>query len=75
MSTEETEELHEGWQAEKPYSQRIYHYIVGTFSLCGRLGFYLGEKLPDTKKRNDSDCKTCIRKLDARYRRQERANG
>jgi hypothetical protein len=36
-------ELTEGWQAEKHYSQKVYHYIAGTFSLCGKLGFYTGE--------------------------------
>lgn len=40
MSEEiQAEATSEGWQAEKCTSQRVYHYIVDTFSLCKRLGF------------------------------------
>lgn len=59
--------IREGWQAEKHSSQRIYHFINGTFSLCGKLGFYVGELTPDVpEKRTDEDCKACIKKLDRR---------
>lgn len=60
-----TEKLTEGWQDEKHPSQRVYHYIRGTFSLCGSLGFYRGDLVPDvSEKRGSKDCKACIRKLD-----------
>lgn len=67
MSEQSTTQPTEGWQAEKHHSQRIYHYINGTFSLCGKLGFYTGEVIPDNQeKRTAEDCKACIKKLDAR---------
>ncbi len=57
----------EGWQAEKYYQQRVYHYIVGTFSLCGKLGFYTGElTADDSQKRGPKDCTACIKKLNTR---------
>lgn len=58
--------LTEGWQAEKVHTQRIYHYIVGTFSLCRKLGFYTGELMPDTGKPGREDCKACVRLLEKR---------
>ena len=66
MSIEESK-LTEGWQAEKAYSQRIYHFISGTFSLCGKLGFYTGELTPDDPtNRTKEDCKACTKKLEKR---------
>lgn len=63
-------ERSEGWQVEKAYSQRIYHYILDTFSLCGRLGFYKGELMPDRpEKRGREDCKACIKVLDKRAKK------
>ena len=60
-----SEPLTEGWQDEKHPSQRVYHYIRGQFSLCGSLGFYRGDLMPDApEKRTQYDCKACIRKLD-----------
>jgi hypothetical protein len=56
----------EGWQAEKHTSQRVYHYIVGTFSLCGRLGFYMGELMPHAGKKGAEDCAECFRKAEKR---------
>jgi hypothetical protein len=61
--------MKEGWQAEKHYAQRVYHYVVGTFSLCGKLGFYTGELIPDNPaKRTREDCRACIKKLNTRTR-------
>ena len=58
-------ETREGWQLDKHPLQRVYHYIRGTFSLCGKLGFYLGDLAPDdAAKRSKEDCKACTRKLD-----------
>lgn len=60
----------EGWQTEKHVHQRVYHYIVSTFSLCGSLGFYQGGVEPDDpSKRSSKDCKACIRNLDKRIKR------
>jgi hypothetical protein len=56
----------EGWQAEKPYSQRVYHYIVGTFSLCGRLGFYMGEVTAHAGGKGRADCSECYRRVEKR---------
>lgn len=39
--------IQEGWQVERLWHQRVYHYIVDTFSLCGKLGFYTGELAAD----------------------------
>ena len=70
IEAETTEQKSEGWQAEKQYSQRIYHYIVDTFSLCGRLGFYAGELMPDNpERRGAADCKACVKKLEARKKK------
>lgn len=68
MSEPKREELSEGWQAEKAYSQRVYHYIVGTFSLCGGLGFYTGELMPHKPgaKKGREDCAPCYRKAEKR---------
>lgn len=63
-------ELKEGWQAEKYSSQRVYHYIVDTFSLCGKLGFYSGE-LQAAKmgqEKSGEDCAACYRKLQKRIK-------
>ena len=55
----------EGWQAEKVQSQRVYHYIRDTFSLCGKLGFYRGDVIADNpEQRTKADCRACIKKLD-----------
>jgi hypothetical protein len=59
--------LTEGWQDEKHPQQRVYHYIRDTMSLCGSLGFYRGDLLPDVlEKRTRQDCKACTRKLDGK---------
>lgn len=69
MSEAKAEQLTEGWQAEKHYNQRIYHYVVDTFSLCRKLGFYTGELMPDNpQKRGPSDCKACVKKLEVRLK-------
>lgn len=61
------EDSKEGWQEDRHYSQRVNHYIIDTFSLCGKLGFYTGGLMPDRPfKRDREDCKACIKKLDAR---------
>jgi hypothetical protein len=55
----------EGWQAEKHTSQPVYHYIVGTFALCGGLGFYTGELMPhkEGQKKGREDCSGCFKRL------------
>lgn len=57
----------EGWQAERALTSRVYHYIVDTFSLCGRLGFYVGELMPHTGNKGKEDCAECFRKAEKRY--------
>lgn len=54
----------EGWQAEKHTTQRVYHYIAGTFSICGKLGFYTGEVMPHTGKKGKEDCSECFRRVE-----------
>lgn len=68
MSEEKEQALTEGWQGEKTREQRFYHYIVGTASLCQRLGFYKGELQPAVvgKPRWDFDCLICYRRLQKR---------
>lgn len=62
------DEEKEGWQAEKYYSQRVYHYILGSFSLCGRLGFYMGEVMPhkEGSEKRREDCADCYRRVKKR---------
>lgn len=56
-----------GWQAEKRHDQRKYHYIVGSRSLCLKLGFYTGELMAELQPLNDKpgkeDCAECHRRL------------
>jgi hypothetical protein len=66
MSEPKQQKQEEGWQAEKAWSQRVYHYIVGTFSLCGRLGFYTGELMPHKGKKGAEDCAECFRRVEKR---------
>lgn len=54
----------EGWGIIRP-GDRKAHYYDGSFSLCGRVGFYAGSKDPDTGASPD-DCAGCRKKLDAR---------
>lgn len=65
---EETK-LTEGWQAEKAWSQRVYHYIGSDgFSLCRSLGFYFGEKMKWTGKPvGREDCKRCYKLAEKRH--------
>lgn len=65
------EELNEGWQGEKHQSQRVYHYIVGSFSLCGKLGLYFGEleAAKEGKEKSGKDCAACYRKLQIRLKK------
>lgn len=53
----------EGWQGEKRFDQRRYHYIRGTFSLCQKLGFYFGPLVEGGLKPSDNieDCAQCAR--------------
>lgn len=53
----------QGWQGEKRYDQRKYHFIRGSFSLCRKLGFYLGELVEGGLKASDNseDCAQCAR--------------
>lgn len=66
MSEPKSQKEVEGWQAEKYYSQRVYHYIVGIFSLCGKLGFYTGELMPHKGKKGAEDCSACFRRVEKR---------
>ena len=59
-------ELREGWQAEKHPMQRVYHYIVDSFSLCKKLGFYLGELMPHKGTKGSEDCNDCFRRVEKR---------
>jgi hypothetical protein len=60
----------EGWQAEKYHSQRVYHYIRGTLSLCRKLGFYTGEVTPDNpSKRTKEDCSACVKQIERERRK------
>lgn len=65
------EELNEGWQCEKHPGKRVYHYIVDSFSLCGKLGLYLGEIQPakEGQQKSGEDCAACYRKLQIRLKK------
>jgi hypothetical protein len=52
-----------GWGCIRP-GDRKAHYYRGSFSLCGRVGFYMGPLEPDDGKGPD-DCAACRKKLDA----------
>lgn len=53
-----------GWQVEKRYEQKVYHYIDERgMSLCRKLGFYFGEKSNSAFNEN-TDCKACKKILD-----------
>ncbi len=56
----------EGWQAEGSYTQRKWHFIRGTESLCGKFGLYFGEVIPGGLKSSTSrdDCADCKRRVD-----------
>lgn len=64
-------ELKEGWQAEKHPTQRVYHYIADSFSLCGKLGFYMGELqvAKEGQPKSGEDCAACYRKLQTRLKK------
>lgn len=51
----------EGWQAEKRYDQRKYHYIRNTEALCRGLMFYRGELVDGglTISESKDDCAPC----------------
>ena len=55
-------EQEEGWGVIRP-GDRKAHYYRGSFSLCGRVGFYFGEKDPDNGRSKD-DCAACRKALD-----------
>lgn len=65
----------EGWQAEKRYDQRRYHFIRGTFSLCQKLGFYFGELVEGGLKPSDNaeDCAQCVRHVQKELDKKEAA--
>ena len=60
------EALTEGWQDEKRYDQRKYHYIRDTEALCGGLILYRGELTPGglTLSTSKDDCAACKRKVE-----------
>lgn len=54
-------ELPDGWGF--PGNSRKCHYFRGLTSLCGKWGFYMGQREPDEGKSKD-DCAACRRALD-----------
>ncbi len=63
----------EGWQAARNNNTRVYHYIRETFSLCGKLGFYVGDLIPYVKApRGNEDCAACYRKLQIELKRADK---
>lgn len=62
--------MSEGWGDMRP-GDRVYHYYVDTFSLCGKVGFYpmdsdhLTEQGPELRKQK-TDCAPCFKKLEKR---------
>lgn len=58
-------EIAEGWMAEKPYTVRRYHYIVGAMALCRGYGFYQGELTPATPGATNGreDCAECFKRF------------
>lgn len=59
----------EGWQGRT--AGRVFHYIVDSFSLCRRLGFYFADLQaaePGAEKRIQ-DCSECYRRLQARIKK------
>lgn len=73
--TENTTPEPEGWQAEKRWDQRRYHFIRGTFSLCRKLGFYRGELVYGGLKPSDNaeDCAQCARLVQKEIDKKEAA--
>lgn len=66
----------EGWQEQKQYSQKVYHYIVGSFSLCRKLGFYFGDVMPWTgNSKSSEDCAACYRLAEKRNKQPTAAEG
>ena len=54
----------EGWQAEGAHTQRRWHYIRGTKSICGKFGFYFGEIVDGgLKPGGPDDCAECKRRV------------
>lgn len=66
MSENESPEPTEGWQNEKRYDLRKYHYIRNTEALCRGLMFYRGELAPGglTPSTSKEDCAPCKRLVD-----------
>lgn len=69
----ESTEPREGWQAEASRSQRKWHFIVGTESLCGKFGFYFGEVAEGGMTLSDrtDDCAECKRRVARELARRE----
>lgn len=61
------QDAQEGWGVLRPGDRR-FHYYIGSFSLCRRVGFYFGELSPDMDGdvKSDLDCKACRKALDKR---------
>ncbi|MDF2990264.1 MAG: hypothetical protein K0S37_778 [Microbacterium sp.] len=74
-TTTETEPRTEGWQGEKRYDQRKYHYIRDTESLCRALAFYRGELVAGglTSSTSKEDCAQCKRLVDKELAKAEAA--
>lgn len=51
----------EGWAF--PANSRKAHYIVDTFALCRRYGFYTRDNLEPDNGPSSDDCKECRRRL------------
>lgn len=59
------EKPREGWQAEGSYTQKRWHFIIGSESLCRKFGFYFGAIVPGgmTVSESPSDCAECKRRV------------
>ncbi|WP_431881737.1 hypothetical protein [Micromonospora chalcea] len=55
------ENLTEGWGVIRPGDRRA-HYYRDSFSLCRRVGFYVGDLDPDNGPSRD-DCAACRKAL------------
>ena len=65
----EPETVREGWQTGKHPGQRVCHYIVGTFPLCGKPGCCTGELSPHAGKKEPGDCAECFRRIEKRNKK------
>lgn len=70
-ATGPTRPVREGWGVVRPGDRKV-HYYVESFSLCNKIGFYLGELEPDGPP-SPLDCTPCRRRLDMRTKARTKA--